>query len=128
MNETLKHVMDDIEAELDAIIAALNTAAISKGNKERRDFRAIKQETGISSSWLSLFADGGIKEPGHKRTRLLEAWLRLNGFLAATTEHDKKVISVPDAVTDTITQRVLARRGCLSPVAASLRCSGGSHV
>jgi hypothetical protein len=127
MNETLKHVMEDIEAELAVIIAALNTAAISKGNKERRDFRAIKQETGINSSWLSLFSDGCIKEPGHKRTRLLEAWLRLNGFLAATTEHDTTMINVPDAVIDTLTQRVSARRGC-PPGVASLSCRSVSGV
>lgn len=119
MNETLKHVMDDIDAELTAIIAAVNTASISKGNKERRDFRAIKQETGISSSWLSLFADGGIKEPGHKRTKLLAAWLRMNGFLAAEQ---------PDDAMDTPTRRVLVRRGLVSPGAHAVSCSGGGHV
>ena len=118
MNETLKHVMDDIEAEQAAIIAALNAAASGKDAADRRDFRMIKRDTGISASWLSTFADGGIKEPGFKKTQLLEYWLRLNNFLT-----DTKTISEPISAADTSASRVLARRECLSPAVATFSCS-----
>lgn len=77
----MKNTHEQAESEYDRIIAALNTA-VSGGNG--RNFLAVRAATGMSSSWLSAFADGVIKDAGFKRLFVLAAWLRENGYLDAT--------------------------------------------
>jgi hypothetical protein len=76
----MKNTHEQAASEYDRIIAALNTA-VSTGNG--RNFLAVRDETGMSTSWLLAFAKGNIADAGFKRLFVLAAWLRDNGYLDA---------------------------------------------
>lgn len=77
----MENAQKQAEREFGDIIRALNDAIGDKQREGCRNFVPIRKDTGISTSWLSAFADGKLQEAGFKRLFVLGVWLRANGYL-----------------------------------------------
>ena len=70
--------------EYNEVIHALQVATFCH-DTNKHDFSATTYATGLSSSWLSAFVNGRIREAGFFKVRKLQTWLEQQNKLNSPT-------------------------------------------
>ncbi len=75
MNQLKENANNSYKEVLDALDEA------SPKVNDRRNFMIVSESTGLTSSWLSAFANEKIKDAGFKKMHVLSSFLKSKGFL-----------------------------------------------